>query len=148
MDRFNVRRELNRLPGSTDSFFNIWETYPIKTKEIRKFLRKEGNQLVISTTIIRQEQTIEYKNIFIDTLHSEVYLLNKAIPVSIEHADQVYIASNYDLELYGYGDTEDEAIDDLRKSIIECYEDLKQEKELGPIPSKMFAYYKSIIQEK
>lgn len=148
MYRINPRQQVKMALGSVDSYNNIWETYSIKPKQIRKFLRREGHQLVISTTIIRQEQTIEYKNIFIDTLHNQRYALRKAIPISIELAGQVYIASNYDLGLYGYSDIEDEAIDDLRKSIIECYEDLKQEKELGPIPSKMMAYYKEIIEER
>jgi len=148
MGKIKPREQVTRALGSGDSFNNIWESYPLKLKRLRKFLHKEGHQLVLSTTIIRQEQTIEYKNIFIDTLHHEHYRLTRSIPATIEFTDQTYIVSNYDLGLYGYGDTENEALDDLRKSILECYEDLKQENELGPIPLKMMSYYKEIIEER
>jgi len=156
MDRDELREKRERLLGfenssSTSSNIsdNISDSYQqTKFKRIKKFLKETNHQPIIFTTIIVQEQTIEYRNIFIDTLHDERYILKKAIPVGIEHAEQVYIATNYDLGLYGYGDTEGEAVDDLRKSIIECYEDLKEEKELALIPSKMMAYYKEIIEER
>lgn len=148
MDRHESQEVLERTFESMNSFASVWENFPMKPRRIRSFWKEVDNQSIISTTIIAQEQIIEYRNIFIGTLHSEDYVLRKPIPVSIEHEEQVYVASNYDLGLYGYGDTENEAIDDLRESIIGCYEDLKQEKELGPIPSRMMAYYEEIIDER
>lgn len=148
MDRHKSQEVLERTFGSMNSFASVWENFPMKPGRIRSFWKEVDDQSIISTTIIAQEQIIEYRNIFIDTLHSEDYVLRKPIPVSIEHEEQVYIASNYDLGLYGYGDTENEAIDDLRESIIGCYEDLKQEKELGPIPLRMMGYYKEIVDQR
>jgi len=68
--------------------------------------------------------------------------------VCIEYDGKTYIANSYDLGLYGYDDMELEAIEDLKKSIIECYEDLKTETELSPILKRMMVYYKEIIEEK
>lgn len=93
------------------------------------------------------QNLLEYKSIFIDSLNSEVYKLKKPIPVCIEYDGKTYIANNYDLGLYGYDDMELEAIEDLKKSIIECYENLKTETELGPVPGRMMVYYKEIIEE-
>ena len=92
--------------------------------------------------------SLECKNIFIESLNSKIYKLKKPIPVCIEYDGKTYIANNYDLGLYGYDDMELEAIEDLKKSIIECYEDLKTETELSPILKRMMVYYKEIIEEK
>ena len=109
-----------------------------KSQQVFKQLGRYESTM--NTAITKQEQIIQYKNIFIDSLRSEKYKLKKPIPINLEHAEAVYIATNYDLELYGYGDSEQEAIEELRNSIIECYEDLKEEDQLGPLPSKMMAY--------
>jgi len=103
--------------------------------------------VMYNITVINQK-SLECKNIFIDSLNSKVYKLKKPIPVCIEYDGETYIANNYDLGLYGYDDMELEAIEDLKKSIIECYEDLKTETELGPILKRMMVYYKEIIEEK
>jgi len=128
----------NRIQDRT-----IYDTEDIidKTTETKK------ESVMYNFTVINQK-SLECKNIFIDSLNSEVYKLKKPIPVCIEYDGETYIANNYDLGLYGYDDMELEAIEDLKKSIIECYEDLKNETELGPVPKRMMVYYKEIIEEK
>jgi hypothetical protein len=128
----------NRIQDKT-----IYDTEDIidKTTETKK------ESVMYNFTVINQK-SLECKNIFIDSLNSEVYKLKKPIPVCIEYDGETYIANNYDLGLYGYDDMELEAIEDLKKSIIECYEDLKNETELGPVPKRMMVYYKEIIEEK
>jgi hypothetical protein len=49
------------------------------------------------------------------------------IYVTLEEQDGVVVASNADLDLFGYGDTEAEALQDLREVISETYFDLKSE---------------------
>jgi len=128
----------NRIQDKT-----IYDTEDIidKTTETKK------ESVMYNFTVINQK-SLECKNIFIDSLNSEVYKLKKTIPVCIEYNEGTYIANNYDLGLYGYDDIELEAIEDLKKSIIECYEDLKTETELSPILKRMMVYYKEIIEEK
>ena len=128
----------NRIQDKT-----IYDTEDIidKTTETKK------DSVMYNFTVINQK-SLECKNIFIDSLNSEVYKLKKPIPVCIEYDGKTYIANNYDLGLYGYDDMELEAIEDLKKSIMECYEDLKTETELSPILKRMMVYYKEIIEEK
>lgn len=49
------------------------------------------------------------------------------IYVTLEEQDGVVVASNVDLDLFGYGDTEAEALQDLREIISETHLDLKAE---------------------
>lgn len=128
----------NRIQDKT--FYDM-EDIIDKTTETKK------DSVMYNFTVINQK-SLECKNIFIDSLNSEVYKLKKPIPVCIEYDGKTYIANNYDLGLYGYDDMELEAIEDLKKSIIECYEDLKTETELSPILKRMMVYYKEIIEEK
>ena len=114
--------------------------------KIDKTTETKEDNTIYNFTVINQK-SLECKNIFIDSLNSEVYKLKKPIPVCIEYDGKTYIANNYDLGLYGYDDMELEAIEDLKKSIIECYENLKTETELGPVPGRMMVYYKEIIEE-
>jgi len=128
----------NRIQDKT-----IYDTEDI----IDKTTKTKKDSVMYNFTVINQK-SLECKNIFIDSLNSEVYKLKKPIPVCIEYDGKTYIANNYDLGLYGYDAMELEAIEDLKKSIIECYEDLKTETELGPVPKRMMVYYKEIIEEK
>jgi len=94
------------------------------------------------------QNLLEYKNIFIDSLNSEIYKLKKPISVNIEYDNKNYIARNYDLGLYGYGDTEIEALYYLKELIVETYEELKDEKNLSSTLKIMMIYSKEIIEEK
>ena len=101
----------------------------------------------IMLTII-DKKYLECKNIFIDSLNSETYKLKKPIPVTIEYDNKNYIARNYDLGLYGYGDTEIEALDYLKELIVETYEELKDENNLSSTLKLMMIYCKEIIEKK
>ena len=47
--------------------------------------------------------------------------LTKPLEVTIT---KQYIAENDDLELFGEGDTEEEAVEDLKETFLDIYEDL------------------------
>ncbi|MBA7496608.1 hypothetical protein ES702_07217 [subsurface metagenome] len=83
---------------------------------------------------------------FISSLHSSRLKLQKAITVSLEYDSYQFIAYAPDLDIYGWGDTEYEAIEDLRQSIVELYFDLKGEK-LAPSLRKIWDYLNSIVEE-
>lgn len=61
------------------------------------------------------------KNITILNLGHRKYLFKSPFPfpVNIVFEDDVYVASSYDLNTFGYGESEDEALRDLCESIIE-----------------------------
>lgn len=140
LDEFTTTNEYLAPNRIQDKTIYDMEDKLDKTTETKK------DSVTYNFTVINQKSS-ECKNIFIDSLNSEVYKLKKPIPVYIEYDGETYIANNYDLGLYGYDDMELEAIEDLKKSIIECYEDLKNETELGPVPERMMVYYKEIIKE-
>ncbi|MDI6794598.1 MAG: hypothetical protein QME81_17310 [bacterium] len=65
------------------------------------------------------------RNITILNLRHGKYLFKSPFPINIVFEDNVYIASSYDLNMFGYGESEDEALRDFCESIIEYYAHLK-----------------------
>ena len=85
-------------------------------------------------------------SVSISTLHDLRLRLRQQITVSLEYDGYQFIAYAPDLDIYGWGDTEYEAIEDLRQSIVELYFDLKGEK-LAPSLRKIWDYLNSIVEE-
>lgn len=85
----------------------------------------------------------------IAALHDPRVELVRDIPIAVEFFEGVVTAWNSDLEEWGTGKTETEAVDELRASIVEAYFLYKDEGEggLGPIPIRHWRYLKSIIRE-
>ncbi len=68
--------------------------------------------------------------------------------VTVEEQDDIVVASNVDLDTFGYGDTEAEALDDLRAVIVETYFDLKLDQaNLGPHLQAIWNYLNRIVIE-
>jgi len=88
------------------------------------------------------------KNITILNLGHEKYLFKTPFPVNILIEDETYIAASYDLNLFGYGDNEDEALRDLCASIIEHYEHLKtNQSKLGSLLMRDWNFLSRMIEE-
>lgn len=88
------------------------------------------------------------KNITILNLGHEKYLFKSPFPVNILVENDIYIATSYDLNLFGYGDSEDEAIRDLCESIIEHFEHLKNnQSKLGLLLKRDWNFLSRIIKE-
>jgi len=89
------------------------------------------------------------KNISLSNIGVTGYRLTEPLQVTIIAEDSVFVAVSYDLNTFGYGDTEAEAIQDLRESIVEYYEDLKGDREnLGKVPQCDFEYLDRILKAK
>ena len=82
----------------------------------------------------------------ISTLHDSRLRLRQQISVFLEYDGFQFIAYAPDLDIYGCGDTEYEAVEDLRQSIVELYFDFKGEK-LAPSLKKIWDYLISIVEE-
>ncbi len=88
------------------------------------------------------------KNITILNLGHVKYIFKSPFPVNIVLEDNVYIAFSYDLNLFGYGENEDEAVRDLCESIIEHYEHLKSNREnLGYLLKRDWEFLTRLIIE-
>jgi hypothetical protein len=108
-------------------------------------LEKEIGEVDTLKEIIRK---IEGKKaLFINSLHSSFLSLCASIPISLEYDGEQFIAYAPDLDIYGCGETEYEAIEDIRASIVDLYYDLKGEK-LGKDMENIWGYLQSITKEK
>lgn len=85
--------------------------------------------------------------LFIHSLHNSRLELKIPLPISLENDGYQFIIYNPDIDIYGCGETEYEAIEDLRQSIVDLYFDLKEE-ELGTDLQKIFEYLQSVVSEK
>jgi len=83
----------------------------------------------------------------ISELASDALKLKKHLFASLEQDGHQTVAHISDLEIYGYGKEEYEALEDLRNSIVDLYYDLK-EKKLGKHLKKIWKYLDSAIEEK
>ena len=82
----------------------------------------------------------------ISSLYNFHLNLHAPISVSLEYDSYQFIAYAPDLDIYGCGDSEYEAMEDLRESIVELYFDLKEEM-LGSDLPKIWEYMNSIITD-
>ena len=86
------------------------------------------------------------KNITILNLGHGRYIFKSPFPVNITYEDEIYIASSYDLNLFGYGESEDEALRDLCGSIIEYYEHIKANRNnVGPLLKRDWEFLSRMI---
>jgi hypothetical protein len=83
---------------------------------------------------------------FMITLGSAELRLAQPLPIELSPAADGVVAHAPDLEVFGSGPTDYEALDDLRRVIAEEYAYLKEhESELGPLPKRQLARFREII---
>ncbi len=90
------------------------------------------------------------KPIPLENLRDPRYEVMRPIPVVLEVDEGQYIATWYDADLFGYGDIEQEALDDLCESIVSLWEVLKRESAaqgLGDALAKQWAFLQKVIRE-
>jgi hypothetical protein len=106
-----------------------------------------------------EEDITNLKNFFsvhsvsINTLSNDKWEFRKPpLYVAIEQRGvSEFVACLYDIDIYGYGDTIPEAIDDLKEAIINQYEFLLEQESsvnLGIMPKKQLNFLKEIMVEK
>jgi predicted RNase H-like HicB family nuclease len=106
------------------------------------------------------EKDIEnLKNLFtvhtvlLNTLGSDKWEIRKPpLHVSIEQRGvSEFVACLYDINIYGYGDTIPETLDDLKEAMVNQFEFLSEQEssiKLGDMPKKQFNFLKEIMVEK
>lgn len=127
--------------GAT-SHYLFYEYYGIEIAELRERVRKLEDLL---------EQKMGQCIIPIQFLESDKIELKQAIYVTLEYSfdDKFWIVDCPELNIYGSGRDEDEAIQDFKTTLEEKYLDLKQDKtKLGPVLQKEWSILTKFIQEK
>lgn len=123
---------------STDSLTtNVLESMVIERNQ--KELERESNDLIT-------EENPRY--ILIASLVPSSLILTCLLPVQITETIGGYIASFSEANIHSQGQTEWEAIDNLKLMIIDSFEMLSEldPSELGPVPTKQLAILQSFIQ--
>ena len=88
------------------------------------------------------------KTVFVADLGNPKLTPRRAIPVAIDSWPDHVSACSFDIEEFGVGSDEFEAINDLKASIVDLYFLLKSEQpNLGPLPQKQWEFLKGIIRE-
>lgn len=104
---------------------------------------------ILDELLPRMERIGERKPLLLYDLRHDKLKLVKPVAVLLEYDEKQVIAIAYDLDLFGYGETEMEALDDLRHTIVDLYLTLKENKDtLGAGAQKVWAYLSSIVEEK
>jgi hypothetical protein len=87
--------------------------------------------------------------VMVDTLVPEHYELKKPFHVLIEPTGEEYVASFLDANLSASGDTQAEALHNLKDIVIGSYEILSRHdpSELGPGPTRELAVLKEFLKE-
>ena len=84
--------------------------------------------------------TFKVYSIAVNDLGKDEWRLDKPLTVAVEqHGEEDFIACFYDVDVYGYGDSIPEALDDLKERLINQLEFLLAEEKrviLGPVPQK------------
>lgn len=106
-------------------------------------------ELLVSDFLPQIEKVMEKKSILIYSLSSPLLKLKEPLAVHLEYDKEEVVAFCYDLDIFGYGESEIEALDDLRKTILDLYYELKENKDnLGILPERIWDYLSFIVDEK
>lgn len=83
------------------------------------------------------------------TLQPGYYELNREIPAVLQPCEDGFIATFFDANIATGGDTEQEALDNLRSLIIDTFEMLESEpsEKLGPEPLRQLTVLRSMIRK-
>lgn len=90
------------------------------------------------------------RQILLENLRDSQYEVIHAIPVVLEEEEGQYAATWYDADMFGYGDSEQEALEDFCQSIVSLWEVLKREaaaQGLGEALAKQWAFLQKVIRE-
>lgn len=90
------------------------------------------------------------KHISLENLRDPRYEVTRPIPVVLEEDEGQYVATWYDADVFGYGDSEQEALEDLCESVVSLWEVLKRESAaqgLGGALVQQWAFLRKVIRE-
>ena len=124
-----------------------WDQLPWEFQARVRLRRKYA--AILDATRSEYGDTPRGYSLFIDDLRNEDLRLVKAIPVRIDFWEGTYSAYNSDIEVFGTGATETEALDDFRFAVADLYRFFEGEGEenLGPLPLRQWRYLSAIVKK-
>jgi len=143
-------------PWSTIKEISSQETFEIERKPQYVYVDVHGAEIAeIKERIEKLEKKLEEREgqqiIPVQFLDSEKLELKKPIYVSLSYGveDEVWIIDCPELNIYGSGQDETEAVKDFKIILEEKYFDLKQDKaKLGPALQQEWSLFNKIVKEK
>jgi hypothetical protein len=90
------------------------------------------------------------RQVLLENLRNLQYEVVHPLPVVLEEDEGQYVATWYDADLFGYGDSEQEALEDLCETIVSLYEVLKRESAaqgLGDPLARQWAFLQKVVRE-
>ncbi len=110
---------------------------------------KRLRELLLSDILPKVIESSKRKSVLVLSLHNPLLKLNEPLIAHLDYDEEGVIAFCYDLDIFGHGDTEGEALEDIRKTISDLYFELESNKDnLGPLPKKIWEYLSYIVEKK
>ena len=128
----------NGFGDQRDIPFEVFLLAPVKTSKLTMSVSEEREPT--QPILVRRLHKLE----------SEKYALRKVLFIQLHKTkdEESFVAKVPSLEMFGMGDTEDEAIEDFQFSLIEDYEILAEEEDkLGNDLRKHLHYLRTVIRE-
>jgi len=129
---------ISQVSGTTQSYMAEFERVDLirRVSSIEKKIEEIDNKFLLSSIVV-------------NTLGSSSWELKQPLNVTVEFrkADD-YVACLYDIDLYGYGETIPEALEDLKISMINQFEYLSTHagsSPLGRLIERQYDFLKSIL---
>jgi hypothetical protein len=114
-------------------------------------VRLESTEATLCTVLKKLDRTASYQRplwVPIESFAPEPYELTKPITLVVSPSDDGFEASFYDGELHASGETEGEAISNLKALILDTFEAFERlgEERLGPAPLRQWKILKTLIR--
>jgi predicted RNase H-like HicB family nuclease len=85
----------------------------------------------------------------ITSLEPEPFELLRDIPVVVQPTEEGYLATVFDANIGMTGDTQEEAVANLKELVVDVFDELEQDEErLGPHPARQLAVLRSLIRRR
>lgn len=148
IDPFREKSLIERLQ-ETEEWTHVSFASAIPAKEIEISKRFDMLQKQIEHLIHILTNRPSIRNVVLRDLNSKKYLLEENIEILIEEYPDEIIAHWPEIEVFGHGITQPEAILGLKNEIIDLYEDLSstKKKEMGKLPEMWLRILKKIIKK-
>jgi len=109
---------------------------------------QQVRDFLVGDLSLKMEKLARRRLLLLYSLRHPGLRLRNPIAVSLEDDGTQVIASAYDLDLFGYGETESDALDDLRRTIVDLYLTLRENvNDLSPLPQQVWEYLADVVEE-
>lgn len=144
----STQRSVTEIPRVEEMFYQGSTTESTESSILERLetLTNQTGQLRVDV----QDRPVKY-NSQVRDLGDENYILNEPIIVSIEEylGEDIVIASFPEIEVFGEGATEAEALTNLKWAILDLYEELMESApdQLGNLPKAWLTILRKIIKQ-